>query len=91
MLGAEGGYLFMDQSFRRSGRPQALVKPAAEAGIAFNPGPEWAVSPHNSSNCLRLCFAMPSKQTIREGVAELARVCYEQTGIPQRSGNVTRT
>jgi 2-aminoadipate transaminase len=67
-----------------------LVKPAAEAGIVFNPGPEWAVSADNSSNCLRLCFAMPSKQTIRDGVAELARVCYEQTGIPIRSGNVQR-
>jgi 2-aminoadipate transaminase len=67
-----------------------LVKPAAEAGIVFNPGPEWAVSADNSSNCLRLCFAMPSKQTIRDGVAELARVCYEQTGIPIRSGNITR-
>ena len=67
-----------------------LVKPAAEAGIVFNPGPEWAVSADNSSNCLRLCFAMPSKYTIREGVAELARVCYEQTGIPPRSGNVIR-
>jgi 2-aminoadipate transaminase len=67
-----------------------LVKPAAEAGIAFNPGPEWAVSADNSSNCLRLCFAMPSKQVIRDGVAELARVCYEQTGIPLRSGNMRR-
>jgi 2-aminoadipate transaminase len=67
-----------------------LVKPAAEAGIVFNPGPEWAVSAHNSSNSLRLCFAMPDHQTIRDGVAELARVCYEQTGIPVRSGNVTR-
>jgi 2-aminoadipate transaminase len=67
-----------------------LVKPAAEAGIVFNPGPEWAVSADNSSNCLRLCFAMPSAQTIREGVAELARVCHEQTGIPLRSGNVIR-
>jgi 2-aminoadipate transaminase len=67
-----------------------LVKPAAEAGIVFNPGPEWAVSADNSSNCLRLCFAMPSKQTIRDGVAAFARVCYEQTGIPLRSGNVTR-
>ena len=37
-----------------------------------------------------VCFAMPSKQTIRDGVAELARVCYEQTGIPLHSGNVTR-
>jgi 2-aminoadipate transaminase len=69
---------------------RTLIKPAADAGIVFNPGPEWAVSADNSSNCLRLCFAMPSKQTIREGVAELARVCYEQTGIPLRSGNVRR-
>jgi 2-aminoadipate transaminase len=68
-----------------------LVKPAAAAGIVFNPGPEWAVGADNSSNCLRLCFAMPSKQTIRDGVAELARVCYEQTGIPVRSGNVIRS
>ncbi len=67
-----------------------LVAPAAAAGIVFNPGPEWAVSVDTSSNCLRLCFAMPSKQTIRDGVAELARVCYEQTGMPIRSGNVTR-
>jgi 2-aminoadipate transaminase len=67
-----------------------LVKPAAEAGIVFNPGPEWAVSADNSSNCLRLCFAMPSHQTIRDGVAELARICYETTGIPLRSGNVAR-
>jgi 2-aminoadipate transaminase len=68
-----------------------LIKPAAQAGIVFNPGPEWAVSPDNSYNCLRLCFAMPSKQTICEGVAELARVCYEQTGIPLRSGNIQRS
>ena len=70
---------------------RSLIKPAAEAGIVFNPGPEWAVSADNSSNCLRLCFAMPSKQTIRDGVTELARVCYETTGIPKRSGNITRS
>jgi 2-aminoadipate transaminase len=70
---------------------RTLVKPAAAAGIVFNPGPEWAVSADNSSNCLRLCFAMPDRETIRVGVAELARVCYEQTGIPRRSGNVSRT
>jgi 2-aminoadipate transaminase len=67
-----------------------LIKPAAEAGIVFNAGPDWAVSADNSSNCLRLCFAMPSKQTIRDGVAAFAQVCYEQTGIPLRSGNVQR-
>jgi 2-aminoadipate transaminase len=33
---------------------------------------------------------MPSKQTIRDGVAAFAQVCYEQTGLPVRSGNVQR-
>jgi 2-aminoadipate transaminase len=67
-----------------------LLKPAAAAGIVFNEGPAWAVSPDNSSSHLRLCFAMPSRQTIRDGVAALAQVCYEETGIPVRSGNVQR-
>jgi 2-aminoadipate transaminase len=39
---------------------------------------------------MRLCFALPSKEQIREGVAALAQVCYEQTGIPVRSANVER-
>ncbi len=67
-----------------------LLKPAAAAGIIFNEGPAWAVSPHNSSSHLRLCFAMPSKEVIREGVAAFAKVCYEQTGIPRQSGNIRR-
>jgi len=33
---------------------------------------------------------MPSHEDIRAGVAALARVCYEQTGIPKVSGNVGR-
>ena len=67
-----------------------LIKPAADAGIVFNPGPEWAVSAHNSKSHFRLCFAMPDKQTIRDGVAAFAKVCFEQTGIPKQSGNVRR-
>lgn len=68
-----------------------LVKPAAEKGIQFNPGPEWAVDPASAKSQLRLCFALPSKEEIREGVAAFARVCFEQTGIPPRSGNVRNT
>lgn len=67
-----------------------LLKPAAEAGIIFNEGPAWAVSPDNSSSHLRLCFAMPSKKVIEDGVRAFAKVCYEQTGIPVRSDNVQR-
>ena len=67
-----------------------LLKPAAAAGIVFNEGPAWAVSPDNSASHLRLCFAMPSKKVIQQGVAAFAQVCYEQTGIPVRSANVQR-
>jgi 2-aminoadipate transaminase len=65
-----------------------LVQPAAAAGIALNPGPEWAIDGSDCKSRLRLCFALTSKAEIREGVAALAKVCYEQTGIPQRSGNI---
>jgi 2-aminoadipate transaminase len=67
-----------------------LVQPALKAGIALNPGPEWACEGTDSRSRLRLCFGLTSKQEIREGVAELARVCYEETGIPVRSANVQR-
>ncbi|HUA54239.1 MAG TPA: PLP-dependent aminotransferase family protein [Candidatus Sulfotelmatobacter sp.] len=65
-----------------------LVKPAADAGIAFNPGPEWACDPARAKSHLRLCFALPSHDEIRAGVAAFARVCFEQTGIPAQSANV---
>jgi 2-aminoadipate transaminase len=63
---------------------------ALEAGVAFNPGPEWSTDPGKGGNFLRLCFALPDEATIRAGVAELARVCFEATGVPQRSGNLAR-
>jgi 2-aminoadipate transaminase len=66
----------------------ALVAPAAAAGVAFNPGPEWAVDPDAGAPWLRLCFALPSHAEISEGVAAFARVCAEQTGFPARSANV---
>jgi 2-aminoadipate transaminase len=65
-----------------------LTKPAADAGISFNAGPEWACDPEAAKSHIRLCFALLSKQEIKEGVAALARVCYEQTGIPVRSANI---
>ena len=67
-----------------------LMKPAAEAGIIFNEGPAWAVSPDISSSHLRLCFAMPDKKTISDGVAAFAKVCHDVTGIPVYGDNVKR-
>ncbi len=65
-----------------------LVKPAAAAGVQFNPGPEWCCSPEAARSHMRLCFALPDHETIRDGVKALARVCFEQFGLPEQSGNV---
>lgn len=67
-----------------------LAAPAQAEGIAFNPGPEWAVDGPSAVRHLRLCYAHPSEETIREGVAKLAEVCHREFGVPVRSANVTR-
>src|SRR5438309_3644748 len=67
-----------------------LVAPAAKAGVVFNPGPEWSCNPGETKSHLRLCFALPSKDDIRAGVAAFARVCFEETGVPEQSANIRR-
>jgi 2-aminoadipate transaminase len=83
----EGG-IFLWLKLPDSVDVRKLIKPAADAGIAFNPGPKWACDGEAAKSYLRLCFGLPDKQTIRDGVAAFARVCFEQTGIPAISANV---
>ncbi len=47
-----------------------LVAPAAKEGLVFNPGPEWSCNPAETKSHMRLCFALPSKDEIRDGVAD---------------------
>lgn len=65
-----------------------LYSAALKAGVAINPGPEWSTDKSHSGSRLRLCFASPSKQQIREGVAVLAEVCRKEFGVPTRIANV---
>jgi 2-aminoadipate transaminase len=67
---------------------QKLAQAALASGIAINPGPEWSTDKDHGSRRLRLCFAHPSKETIREGVAVLAEVCRREFGVPSRIANV---
>lgn len=67
-----------------------LVEPARAAGVTFNPGPTVACDPEAARNCMRLCFGLPTKEEIGEGIAALARVFFEETGIPERGGNRPR-
>lgn len=69
-----------------------MFAPAAAAeGIVYNPGSEVACHPEAAKNYMRLCFGALSKQDIREGVAKLAQVCFEATGIPSRGRNRLRS
>jgi 2-aminoadipate transaminase len=64
---------------------------AASEGIVYSPGPEVACDPEAAQNYMRLCFGALSKKDIREGIAKLAQVCFEATGIPSRGRNRVRS
>jgi 2-aminoadipate transaminase len=68
-----------------------LYDKALAEGVAINPGPNWSADKTWSRSRMRLCFASPSHEQIREGVAILADVCRREFGVPERSANVTRT
>src|SRR6202051_3844570 len=67
-----------------------LYQAALAAGVAINPGPEWSTDKAYAGSRLRLCFASPSHEQIREGVAVLAEVCRKEFGVPARIANVER-
>ena len=39
---------------------------------------------------MRICFANPTEDTLRKGVAALAEVCHKEMGVPERIANVAR-
>jgi 2-aminoadipate transaminase len=65
-----------------------LYQSALAAGVAVNPGAEWSTDKDYSRSRMRLCFASPSKEEIRQGVAVLADVCRREFGVPARIANV---
>src|SRR6478672_2633810 len=67
-----------------------LYQAALAAGVAINPGPEWSTDKAFALSRLRLCFASPSHQEIREGIAMLAEICRRQFGVPERIANVEK-
>ena len=69
---------------------QKLAQAALAAGVALNPGPEWSVNKPYARNRLRLCFANPDAETIKQGVAVLAEVCRKEFGVPLRSANIDK-
>ena len=53
-----------------------MVQTALAEGVAYNPGPDWSADPDAAANYIRLCFALPSENEIREGIEKLAKVFH---------------
>ena len=84
------GGIFIWVTLPESVDTSRLAAIALDAGIAINPGAEWSSDAADGQNRLRLCFANPSEDTIRAGVAKLADICHQEFGLPVRSANVER-
>ncbi|MGE0563639.1 MAG: PLP-dependent aminotransferase family protein [Pseudolabrys sp.] len=67
-----------------------LYAEALAEGVAINPGPNWSADKTWSKSRMRLCFASPSHEDIRAGIAVLADVCSREFGVPVRSANKAR-
>jgi 2-aminoadipate transaminase len=65
-----------------------LFQSALAAGVAINPGTEWSTDGGQSKNRMRLCFANPSNEEIRQGITTLAQVCRTAFGVPSRIANM---
>lgn len=68
-----------------------LAQVAAAEGVAVNPGAEWSADPESGKRRIRICFAHPPAETIKEGVAKLAEICHREFGVPARGRNVERS
>ncbi|MEO9874602.1 MAG: PLP-dependent aminotransferase family protein [Anderseniella sp.] len=68
-----------------------LFEAALKQGVEINPGSQWTVDGAANRHRMRLCFGHPSIDNIRAGIAKLADVCFEEFGVPVRSGNVPRS
>ena len=88
---APKGGIFIWVTLPASVDTTSLAEAAAKEGVTLNPGAEWSADPDVGRQKLRLCFANPSEEIIREGVAKLAEICHRETGMPLRSANVERS
>ena len=84
------GGIFIWITFPDSIDTNKLYEAALKKGIALNPGSEWVSNPRDGDHKIRLCFANPSEQTIKEGINQLAEICFQEFGLPNIRANIKR-
>lgn len=63
---------------------------ANRAGVVVNPGAEWMTDPVGGKRRIRICFAHPTPDVIRDGVAKLAEISHREFGVPARDAKSHR-
>jgi len=66
-----------------------LAAVAGAAGVAVNPGAEWSLGA-DADHWIRICFASPTHEELRAGMARLAEICHAEFGTPSISANIAR-
>ncbi len=84
-----GIYLWV--TLPKSVNTDRLFTVAAAQGVVINPGSEWSVDGPANTHRIRICFGHPSIDTIKDGIAKLADICFQEFGVPERSGNIERS
>ena len=84
------GGIFIWITFPATINTNRLFKVASEKGVALNPGSEWVSKSEEGINKIRLCFANPKDEIIKDGISHLAQICYDEFGIPSTGANVKR-
>jgi 2-aminoadipate transaminase len=67
-----------------------LAQVALQAGVAINPGAEWMTDAQAGRKRMRVCFAHPTEEVLREGTARLAQICHREFGVPARTAQTHR-
>jgi len=84
------GGIYLWVSLPKTVDTDRLFQAALAEGVEINPGSQWTVDGAANRHRMRLCFGHPPIETIREGVARLADICFKEFGVPVRSANVGR-
>ncbi len=63
-----------------------LASIAAESGVEVNPGRGWSLE-SDAGNWIRICFANPTHETLKQGVANLAQISRDEFGHPRHIAN----
>jgi 2-aminoadipate transaminase len=85
------GGIFLWVKFPQQVNTTRLVQIANAESVAVNPGVEWSIEGDDAGRAIRICYANPSVETLRAGVARLAEICNREFGVPTHIANVERS